>query len=153
VVFTGWKFDDSVSRLLPRFKEGVRPIGSCELSPCNLDIPSELFVGSIPGPTLFRGARAAGFCGAGAGNWLWRRVRIAMFEAGGGIVDASEAVDAMLGFLAVDWLNRRMNELLRVGLESVAALPVNACMLGVLLLAGTGVLKLPGTGKSLRLGS
>lgn len=153
VVLTGMKFEESVSRLPPLFREGVRPIGSCELSPCNLDIPSELFVGSIPGPTLFRGGRAAGFWGAGAGNWLWRRVRIAMLEAGGGIVDASEAVDAMLGLRAVDWLKRRMNELLRVGRESVAAPPVNACMLGVLLLAGTGVLKLPGAGKSLRLGS
>ena len=78
------------------------------LSPANLDIPSKLFVGNMPGPTLFRGARAAGFGGACAGNWLCRRVRMAMFVAGGGIDDASEvvvlpdAVDAPLGFLAVD---------------------------------------------------
>jgi hypothetical protein len=70
VVFGGTKLAESVSRRLPRFKDGVRPIGSCEVSPGSLDIPSELFVGSIPGPTLFLGGRAAGFCGAGAGNWL-----------------------------------------------------------------------------------
>lgn len=66
--FGGLKFEESVSRRVPLFREGARPIGNCELSLCNLDIPSELFVGSIPGPTLFRGGRAAGFCGAGAGN-------------------------------------------------------------------------------------
>jgi len=50
-----------------------------------------------------------------------------------------------------------MKELLRVGRASVAEGPVKACMLGVLVLlavlGGTGLLKLPGTGKSLRLGS
>lgn len=73
--------------------------------------------------------------------------------AGGGMDAASEAVEVRLGFLAVDWLNRRMNELLRVGRESVTGAPVNGCMLGVLVLAAVGVLKLPGAGKSLRLGS
>jgi hypothetical protein len=78
---------------------------------------------------------------------------MAMLVAGGGMEDASEAVGAMRGFRAVDWLKRRMKELLRVGRASVAGAPVNACMLGVLLLAGTGALKLPGAGKSLRAGS
>jgi hypothetical protein len=90
---------------------------------------------------------------------------MAMFEGGGGMDDASEAtvladaVDAPLGFLAVDWLKRRMNELLRAGRASAAGAPVNACMSGVLVLAalpvvaGTALLKLPGAGKSLRLGS
>lgn len=68
VVFPELKLEERVSRRLPRFNDGERPTGSCVLSPCNLDIPSVLFVGSIPGPTLFRGIRAAGFCGAGAGN-------------------------------------------------------------------------------------
>lgn len=31
---------------------------------------STLLAGIIPGPTLFRGARAAGFGGACEGNWL-----------------------------------------------------------------------------------
>lgn len=70
VVFTVLKLEERVSRRLPLFNDGDRPTGNCVLSPCNLDIPSALFVGSIPGPTLFRGIRAAGFCGAGAGNWL-----------------------------------------------------------------------------------
>jgi hypothetical protein len=46
-----------------------------------------------------------------------------------------------------------MNELLRAGRESNPVPPVNVCMLGVLLLEGTGALKLPGAGKSLKLGS
>jgi hypothetical protein len=100
------KLEESVSLLLPLFKDGDRPTGTCGLSPCNLDIPSDELVGSIPGPTLFRGGRAAGFGGACAGNWLWRRVRTAMFVAGAGMDGASEAADAGAGagFLAVDWL-------------------------------------------------
>lgn len=76
-----------------------------------------------------------------------------MFEAGGGIVDASEAVEATLAFRAVDWLKRRTNELLRVGRASPAVAPALVCMFGVLLLTGTEVLKVPGAGKSLRSGS
>ena len=79
-----------------------------------------------------------------------------MLVGGGGIEDASDAVDAArLGLREVDWLKRRMNELLRVGRVSVVGASVNACMLDVLLLAGAvaGVLKLPGAGKSLRFGS
>jgi hypothetical protein len=76
-----------------------------------------------------------------------------MFEAGGGMVDASEAVEAMLACRAVDWLKRRTNELLSVGLASPAVAPVLVCMFGVLLLTGTEVLKVPGAGKSLRSGS
>jgi hypothetical protein len=155
-VFTVLKFEESVSLRAPLFKEGERPTGSCGLSLCNLDIPSDEFVGNIPGPTLFRGGRAAGFGGACAGSWLWRRVRMAMFVAGGGMDGASEAVDAAMGFLAVDWLKRRMNELLRAGRESVPVPPMNGCTCGVLWLVGMGtaaVLKLPGAGKSLRLGS
>lgn len=72
-----------------------------------------------------------------------------------------EAVDAPLGLRTVDWLKRRMKELLRVGRVSVAVAPVNVCMLDVaalvlvlvLVLAGMELLKLPGAGKSLRSGS
>lgn len=157
----GLRRAESVSRRLPLFKEGARPSWEGGASPASLAIscrPSRLVVGIIPGPTLFRGARAAGFGGACAGNWLCRRVRMAMLVAGGGIEAASEAtvdaeaVEAPLGFLLVDWLKRRMKELLRVGRES-AGTPVNACMLGVLVLAGTVLLKVPGAGKSLRSGS
>lgn len=84
---------------------------------------------------------------------------MAMFVAGGGGIDdasevkvEAEAVDAPLGFLLLDWLKRRMNELLRVGRESTGA-PVNDCMLEVLAVAGTLLLKVPGAGKSLRSGS
>lgn len=160
VMFVVLGFEESVSRRLPRFNEGARLSWGCVLSPPSLDIPSKLFdVGRTPGPTLFRGARAAGFNGAWAGNWLWRRVRMAMFVAGGGMEEVSEAVvlpdavDAPLGFLAVDWLNRRMNELLRVGRASVAGAPEKFCMLGMLVFGTAGLLKLPGAGKSLRLGS
>jgi hypothetical protein len=55
-----------VSRRLPLFNEGERPMRDCDISPANLVAsgrPSKLLVGSIPGPTLFRGARAAGFGG------------------------------------------------------------------------------------------
>jgi hypothetical protein len=119
---------------------------------------SKLFVGSIPGPTLFLGALAAGFEGAWAGKWLWRRDRMAMLVGGGGMVDVSapEAVGAPLGFLAVDWLKRRTKELLRVGRVSVGV-PVKDGMLLLLpeavLSAGTPVLNVPGAGKSLRAGS
>jgi hypothetical protein len=40
VVFAGLKLEVRVSRRLPLFRDGDRPIGSCELSPANLDIPS-----------------------------------------------------------------------------------------------------------------
>jgi len=157
-------FAASVSRRLALFSDGARPSCGNALSPGILGAPSKLpFVGSTPGPTLFRGARAAGFGTGGAGNWLCRRVRMAMFEAGGGMDDASEAtvlldaVDAPLGFLAVDWLKRRMKELLRVGRASEVGAAVKACTFGVLMLvlvlAGTELLKLPGAGKSLRSGS
>jgi hypothetical protein len=61
---------DNVSRLFPLFNEGARPSWGIVLSLASLSISwrSKLFVGSIPGPTLFRGARAAGFGGAWAGN-------------------------------------------------------------------------------------
>jgi hypothetical protein len=89
---------------------------------------------------------------------------MAMLVGGGGIADGSEpdAVEAPLGFLAVDWLKRRTKELLRAGRVSVGA-PVNGCMLLLLLLlllllrvvlsAGTLVLNVPGAGKSLSAGS
>jgi hypothetical protein len=151
-----FRFDESVSRRLPLFNEGARPNAGCMLSPPIRGVPSKLFVGITPGPMLFRGARAAGFGGACVGNWLCRRDRMAMFVAGGGMDEASEvtvladAVEAPLGFRAVDWLKRRMKELLRTGRASVGGALVNACML---VLAGTLPLKLPGAGKSLRLGS
>jgi hypothetical protein len=69
------------------------------------------------------------------------------------------------GLRVFDWLKRRMNELLRDG--RVSPWPaVNGCMFGVcvllllvvvlalaLALSGTVLLKVPGTGKSLMLGS
>lgn len=147
------RFEESVSRRLPLVNEGARTNEG--------GVPSTLFVGITPGPMLFRGARAAGFGGACAGNWLCRRVRMAMLAAGGGIDAASEVtvlpdtVEAPLGIRVVDWLKRRMKELLRAGRASLEGAPVNVCMLGVLVLvlAGTLALKLPGAGKSLRLGS
>jgi hypothetical protein len=82
-----------------------------------------------------------------------------MLVVGGGIDEASdgrvlaEAVEALLGLRAVDWLKRRMKELLRAGRPSPGVAPVNAGMLGVLALAGTLLLKPPGAGKSLSAGS
>jgi hypothetical protein len=56
------------------------------------------------------------------------------------------------GLRVFDWLKRRMNELLRAG--RVSSWPaVNGCMLDAVLLGGAVLLKLPGTGKSLRSGS
>jgi len=128
----------------------------------SLDAPSKLvFDGSMPGPTLLRGARAAGLGGACAGNWLCRRVRIAMFEGGGGMEGASAAkvlledVEAPLGCRVVGWLKRRTNELERAGRASAAGGAVKDCMLGAVLLLGKLLLKVPvpGAGKSLRSGS
>lgn len=98
------RFAESVSRLFPLFSEGARPSVGIALPFASRSI-SKLLVGSIPGPTLFLGARAAGFEGACAGKWLWRRDRMAMLVGGGGgMADVSElgAVEAPLGFLAVD---------------------------------------------------
>ena len=68
----------------------------------------------MPGPTDLRGARAAGFGGGCTVNWLCRRVRIDMFEVGGGIVDGS--VGGWGGPpWPLDWLKRRISELLRAG--------------------------------------
>lgn len=63
-------FADSVSRLFPLFSDGARPSWGIALSLASLSISwrSKLLEGSIPGPTLFRGARTAGFGGAWAGN-------------------------------------------------------------------------------------
>lgn len=89
-VFGGLGFAASVSRRGPLLLEGDRPSPFCSAVPLanrgiSLLRPSKEPIGNIPGPTLFRGARAAGFGGAGAGNWLWRLVRMAMFVVGGGI--------------------------------------------------------------------
>jgi hypothetical protein len=152
------RFPESVSRRLPLFSEDARLSAGTVLSLASLfsSCRSKLFVGIIPGPTLFRGALPAGLGGAWAENWLCRRVRIAMFVGPGGGIEAisePDVVDAPLGFLAVDWLKRRMNELLRVGRESVGV-PVNDCIvLLALSLAGALLLKDPGAGKSLRVGS
>ena len=73
----------------------------------------------------------------------------------GMFVSEPDAVEAPLGFLAVDWLKRRTKSLLRVGGLSVGV-PVNDGMLlllGVVVLAGTLALNVPGAGKSLRAGS
>jgi hypothetical protein len=69
-------------------------------------------------------------------------------------VAVAVAVAAPAGCLAVDWLKRRMKDSLRVGRvgESVGT-PVNVCMLLGPVLAGTVLLKVPGAGKSLRVGS
>lgn len=64
-------FAGSVPRRLPCPNEGVRPMRVCELSLDSLGTScriSMLGVGSMPGPTDLRGARAAGFGGAWAGN-------------------------------------------------------------------------------------
>ena len=50
-------------------------LGTPEVALFRLGMPtrssrSKLLVGIIPGPTLFRGGRAAGFGGACEGNWL-----------------------------------------------------------------------------------
>jgi hypothetical protein len=58
----------------------------------------------------------------------------------------------MPGLRVLDWLKRRMKELLRSGCASFRPAR-NGCMLGVALLGGAVLLKLPGAGKSLRLGS
>ncbi len=59
------RLEPSVSRRAPLFKEGERPspsvVAASLVTSCR---PSRLLVGSMPGPTLFRGARAAGFGGA-----------------------------------------------------------------------------------------
>ena len=87
--------------------------------------------GIMPGPTDLRGALAAGFGGACAGNWLCRRVRTARLVAGGGIDEASKDAaweDAgLLGFW--DWLKRRMSDVLRAGCKSAGA-PVNVFVFG-----------------------
>lgn len=81
---------------------------------------------------------------------------MAMLLCGAGMfVSEPDAVEAPLGFLAVDWLKRRTKSLLRVGGLSVGV-PVNDGMLlllGVVVLAGTLALNVPGAGKSLRAGS
>jgi len=80
-----------------------------------------------------------------------------MLEGGGGIEDVSEpdAVDAPLAFLAVDWLKRRAKELVRVGYGSTGLL-VKGCMgcsCSCPLPPVTLDVKVPGAGKSLRVGS
>ena len=93
-----FRLELSGSRRMPLFNEGERPMPvEAGASPpprpamsCRL---SNGAVGKVPGPTLLRGARAAGLGRAWAGNWLWRRERMAMLVGGGGIEDASEAAD------------------------------------------------------------
>lgn len=141
--------EESVSRRLPLFSEGEQAFCDDTLSAASLDVScrlSKLLVGMIPGPTLFRGARAAACGGAWAGNWLCRRVRMAMLEGGGGIDEPSVAkvlllpeTVAPMDLRLFDWLKRRAKELLRAGRVSVGALGKGA-MLGVLLLAGRRLL-------------
>lgn len=100
------KLTDRVSRRFP-MSVGMLMISS----------RSKMCVGIIPGPTLLRGGRAAGFGGACEENWLWRRVRMDMLLGGWGIegVLAPDAGMPPLAFLAADWLKRRAKELLRAG--------------------------------------
>jgi hypothetical protein len=113
--------------------------GIPEVMPWRLGMPamssrSKLLVGIIPGPTLFRGGRAAGLGGACEENWLWRRVRIVMLLGGWGTAGVLELDAAMPAptFRAADWLKRRAKELLRAGRVSVGT-PVNVGMLLVVL--------------------
>jgi hypothetical protein len=113
-------FAGNVPRRLPCPNEGVRPMRACGLSLDSLGTScrvSRLGVGSMPGPTDLRGARAAGFGGAWAGNWLCRRVRMDMLVAGGGMEGLSGGPETAL-FL--DWLKRRSRDVLRAGRESAA---------------------------------
>ena len=127
--FGGLGFAASVSRRLPLLFDGERPSPFCSRLPLAIRgislRPSKEPIGSIPGPTLFLGVRAAGFGGAGAGNWLCRLVLMATLVVGGGIVVLSlnpglldvgglERFDVP-GLRVFDWLKWRMNELLREG--------------------------------------
>jgi hypothetical protein len=125
---------------------------------------SNMPVGTMPGARFLRGPRAAVLDGTCAGNWLWRRVRIAMLVVGWAAAEASGGGGGgpMGGggpaFLEPDWVKRCMNELLRAGRDSVGV-AVKACIVVVLaaglapVLAGCAVEKLAGTGKSLSVGS
>lgn len=79
-----------VSRRLPFVNDGEPPMWDVATS----WRVSKLCVGSVPGPTLLRGARAAACGGGWAEKWLCRRVRGAMAVAvvapGGGIAAVSE---------------------------------------------------------------
>lgn len=120
---------------------------------------------TMPGPMDFRGARAAGFGGAWAGSWLWRRVRMDMFVAGGGTeVDSGSGLLGATVFCFLDWLKRRMREVLRAGRASVPVPGVNAsgpvlvrataCVAGIVVgNMETPPPPPPGAGKSLRSGS
>lgn len=169
VAFGGLGFAVNVSRRLVVLLDGDRPRPFCSMLPlANRGIslrPSKEPIGNIPGPTLFRGARAAGFGGAGAGNWLCRLVRMAMLVVGGGMDVLSANVglpDAgglegfvVPGLRVFDWVKRRMNELLRDGRVS-PWLVVKGCIFEVVVVVVLGcavLLKEPGAGKSLRLGS
>ena len=142
-------------------------VGMLSMSP-----RSKLWVGIIPGPTLFRGGRAAGAGGACAENWLGRRVRMDMLLGGWGSegVLAPDAGMPPLALRAADWLKRRAKELLRagrvwpgvpvkVGMVFVLVFAMVTVVLLLLLLlvyvesAGTLLMKEPGAGKSLRAGS
>ena len=108
-------------RLLFWLSDGVRPSRPCILSFVNRGTSWRT---SMPGPTDFRGALAAGFGGACAGNWLCRRVRTATLVAGGGIMEEASKGRALVygglvGFW--DWLKRRRSEVLRAGCASAGA--------------------------------
>lgn len=172
VALGGFGFAANVSRRLPWLLDGERPRAGRSILPLterggSSARDSKVPIGSMPGPTLLRGARAAGLGGAGAGNWLWRLVRKAMLVVGAGIAVLSvktggPAAGDLEGFVVpglrvLDWLKRRMNELLRDGRVSVWA-AANGCMFdtaaaAAAVLGGAVLLKLPGAGKSLRLGS
>lgn len=106
----------------------MRPIRFWIVSPAGLGtscLLSRLGVGNMPGPTDLRGARAAGLGAGWVGKWLWRRVRMAMLDAGGGM-DVCECSMGGLGAIPwdLDWLKRRISEVLRAGRVSWAAVGV-----------------------------
>lgn len=91
---------------LPWLKEGVRPMRPWTLSVTSFGTSKRASRdsrpdGSKPGPIDFRGARAAGFGGGWEENWLWRRLRMDTFVAGGGIL--AEA-DILLAAVALSGL-------------------------------------------------
>lgn len=159
------RFADNTRRP-PELNEGVRPTRPWGGSALSLEAswrasrPSS--VDSIPGPMDLREPREAGFGGVEVGKWLWRRVRMEMFDVGCGSEGTSGRPLEDVLLLFRDWLKRRRREVPRGGRVSVPfpgakeSSPVflvdNICVTGM---TGGKMLTppLPGAGKSLRVGS